>query len=76
VKYPGTIVDLRPDKNTVMCSLTYQEYVAGLQLLSNTLRDYYNKGQYFDKIYILNTTNNEKYGPASRASWLRSVTMS
>ena len=56
VKYPGTIVDLRPGKNTVMCSLTYQEYWTGIQLLSNTLHDYYNKGHYFDKIYILNTT--------------------
>jgi hypothetical protein len=56
VELPGTIVDLRSGKNTVMCSLTYQQKVSGLQLLSNTLRDYYNKGQYFDKIYILETT--------------------
>ena len=56
VQYPGIIVDLRPGKNTVMCSLTYQEYNPALQLLSNTLHDYYNKGQYFDKIYILDTT--------------------
>jgi len=56
VQHPGIIVDLRPSKNTVMCSLTYQEYNPALQLLSNTLHDYYNKGQYFDKIYMLNTT--------------------
>jgi hypothetical protein len=55
-QHPGIIVDLRPNKNTVMCSLTYQDYDSGLQLLSNTLRDYYNKGQCFDKIYILETT--------------------
>ena len=55
-QHPGIIVDLRPNKNTVMCSLTYQDYDSGLQLLSNTLHKYYTKGHYFDKIYILNTT--------------------
>jgi len=56
VRNPGIIVDLRPSKNTVMCSLTDQEYNSALQLLSNTLHDYYNKGQYFDKIYIVHIT--------------------
>jgi len=52
---PGIIIDLRPGKNTAMCSLNYERHVDVFQKLSNTLHDYYNKGWCFDKIYVLKT---------------------
>tara|TARA_B110001454_G_scaffold92881_1_gene88567 strand:+ start:548 stop:1741 length:1194 start_codon:yes stop_codon:yes gene_type:complete len=54
--FPGTIIDLRPGKKRVICSLTYQGFETGVTKLSKVLRKYVDAGHYFEQIYILGTT--------------------
>ena len=54
--HPGTIVDLRPGKKTIICSFTYQGYMKGLKIMPTIARKYIDEGHYFSQIYILDTT--------------------
>ena len=54
--HPGTIVDLRPGKKTIICSFTYQGCMKGLKIMATIARKYIDEGHYFGQIYILDTT--------------------